>query len=485
MYRNRVWPRGTPEELRAVPVISPAARSADRTLDADIGRMAWPVIVSLLVVNAIELIDIAMLSRLGRDSVAAVGYSAQYAHLVVTSLQAVAIASVALIARAVGAGDLERARAAFAAGMSLSLGLAGIVAAAVWLAPEAPLRLLGATPEVIELAVPYFRMVILGTVFVALDSSIESAYRARKNTRVPLIAVLATGVTKLGLNLLLVFGLLGLPRLGLQGAGIATVAAHATGLLVYWLASRLDARPAEQRLSPSWAALRAHPSTLGEMARVSLPALGERLVMNVALLAYFAILSKGYGGAAIAAYAIGVRLLAFSWIPGLGFGVASATLVGQALGARDVGLARRSGWRSVRLALIVMALLGVAVAFLRGPLARGFTADTAILADLVPFLLTLAIAQPFMGVHFTLSGALRGAGDTMTPFLGAALGNWLIRIPLAYFFATRGASVVWVWSALVGDHVARSIWSVLAFRGGRWSRLEAHPAQGAGGELAR
>ncbi|MGE0323490.1 MAG: MATE family efflux transporter [Polyangiaceae bacterium] len=460
-------------------------RARRRDLDREIARMAWPVIVSLLVVNAIELIDIAMLSRLGRDSVAAVGYSAQYVHLVVTSLQAVAIASVALMARAVGGGDLQRARAAFAAGCSFSLGLSGVVAAVVWCAPSMPLKILGATPEVIELAVPYFRLVITGTLLVALDASIESAYRARKNTRVPLIAVTATGLTKLSLNLLLVFGLLGLPRLGLEGAGIATLAAHSSGLAIYWLARRVDREPPASRLSPSLSALRTHRGTLGEMARVALPALGERLVMNVALLTYFAILSRGYGGAAIAAYAIGVRLLAFSWIPGLGFGVAAATLVGQALGAREVPLARQSGWRSVRLALIVMALLGVLVAFLRGTLARGFTADTAILEDLVPFLLTLAIAQPFMGVHFTLSGALRGAGDTMTPFLGAALGNWLIRVPLAYLLATRGASVVWVWSALVGDHIARSIWSVFAFRSGRWGRSVEVAPTAANGELAR
>lgn len=448
--------------------------------------MAWPVIVSLLVVNAIELIDIAMLSRLGRDSVAAVGYSAQYVHLIVTSLQAIAIASVALMARAVGGGNLQRARAAFTAGCFFSLGLSGLVALVVWSAPSVPLAILGATPEVIELAVPYFRLVITGTLLVAADASIESAYRARKNTRVPLFAVAATGVTKLSLNLLLVFGLFGLPKLGLQGAGIATLAAHAAGLGVYWLARRVDREPRGERLSPSLSALASNRGVLGEMGRVALPALGERMVMNVALLTYFAILSKGYGGAAIAAYAIGVRLLAFSWIPGLGFGVAAATLVGQALGAGDVARARQSGWRSVRLALLVMAFLGVLVAFLRGSLARGFTADTAILEDLVPFLLTLAIAQPFMGVHFTLSGALRGAGDTMTPFMGAALGNWLIRVPLAYLFATHGASVVWVWSVLVGDHIARSIWSVLAFRAGRWGRgVDLQQISATRGELAR
>lgn len=74
----------------------------------------------------------------------------------------------------------------------------------------------------------------------------------------------------------------------------------------------------------------------------------------------------------------------------------------------------------------------------------------------------------------------------MTPFLGAALGNWLIRVPLAYYFATHGASVVWVWSALVGDHIARSIWSVVAFRAGRWARgVSSETDQQGTTELAR
>lgn len=432
-------------------------------LDREIVRMAWPVIVSLLLVNAMELLDIAMVGRLGRDSVAAVGYAAQFMHVVVTSLQAISIAAVALMARGIGAGELTRARAVYAATFCFALGLSSLAALGVLVAPRFPLNVLGAEPLVVDVCVPYFQLVICSGVVVALNASFESAQRAQKNTRIPLLAVSVMVSVKITLNCLLIFGVAGCPRLELIGAGIATMAAHCAALLVYLALGR-------RQLRPSLSALRGQFRVTLDMLRVALPALGERLVMNIALLSYFSILSHGYGGAAIAAYAIGVRLLAFSWIPGLGFSVAAATLVGQALGAGQPARARQAGWRSVRLALAIMALLGVACAFFRGDLASGFTADPAIVKDLTPFLLTLAVAQPFMGVHFTLSGALRGAGDTVTPFLAASVGNWCLRVPLAWWFASRGAGLVWVWGALVGDHVVRCVWATLAFRAGRWAR---------------
>jgi Na+-driven multidrug efflux pump len=133
---------------------------------------------------------------------------------------------------------------------------------------------------------------------------------------------------------------------------------------------------------------------------------------------------------------------------------------------------------------MVMAVLGLACAFLREPLARVFTDDPAIVHELLPFLSMLAVAQPFMGVHFTLAGALRGAGDTVTPLLGATAGNWGLRVPLAVLFArVLGWQLPWVWAALVTDHVLRSVWFVLSFRGGRWSRRTGAALGPAAGEL--
>lgn len=338
----------------------------------------------------------------------------------------------------------------------------------MWSSPSGILSLLGASTEVINEAVPYFRLLIASSLLVAIAHSYECALRAQRNTRGPLVVAVVMLVSKTCLNALLMFGAFGLPRLELLGAGIATVLTHAIALGCYIAAARLGADRIGVRASP--AALLRGLATIRDVLRVAAPSMGERLLMSIAVLVYFAVLNR-YGTGTVAAYAIGVRLLSFSWIPGLGFAVAASTLVGQALGAGDMREAKRAGWRSMQLALGVMAVAGVLCITLRGPLSRAFTPDPEVLEQLLLFMTVLAVAQPFMGVHFTLSGALRGAGDTVTPLLGSAAGNWLFRIPLAVLFSHGlGLPVAWVWAALAVDHVVRSIVYLAAFQRGRWAR---------------
>ncbi|HEX2676999.1 MAG TPA: MATE family efflux transporter, partial [Polyangiales bacterium] len=103
--------------------------------------------------------------------------------------------------------------------------------------------------------------------------------------------------------------------------------------------------------------------------------------------------------------------------------------------------------------------------------AKVFTNDPAVVSDLDPFILLLGFALPFLVTHFTLAGALRGAGDTMTPLKSAALGNWLFRVPLGYLFSqVLHLGLFWVWAIMLVDHLARAIWLVLAFHFGDWHK---------------
>jgi Na+-driven multidrug efflux pump len=100
-----------------------------------------------------------------------------------------------------------------------------------------------------------------------------------------------------------------------------------------------------------------------------------------------------------------------------------------------------------------------------------------VLTTLDSFMLVLALAQPLLGIHFTLGGALRGAGDTVSPLLAAAVGNWLLRVPLAVCFGSwLHLNLVWLWFALVADHALRALWMVGAFRRERWLPEELRPA---------
>ena len=323
----------------------------------EIFALSWPVMLSQTLVSGVGLVDIAMVGRLGADAVAAVGYATQFFFLSQSLLFAVGIACVALMARAIGGGDTARARHAFAASLCVAVLAALLVVALILAAPRAILRFLGAEEAVIEAAIPYLRLVLGSSVLLAVSMTVENAMRADKNTRTPMRIALVVTSVKLGLNALLIFGALGLPRLELVGAGIATAASQVVGIaLSIFCVARARVGSAIALRPRDFAGARA---MLPAVVRLALPGIGERLAMNLALLAYFRVLAD-YGTIAIAAYTVGIRILSFSWIPGTGFAAAAATLVGQALGANDADAATRAGWRATRVAVLVAVTLGAA-----------------------------------------------------------------------------------------------------------------------------
>jgi len=431
----------------------------------EIWTLSWPVMLAQVLVSTVGLVDIAMVGRLGPDAVAAVGYASQFFNLAQSVLFAIGTACVALMARAIGAGDRPGARVALASSLIVALGTSLLFLAIILAAPRWYLRGLGAAPAVIDEAIPYLFLTLLSTVFLAVSITLESALRADRNTRLPMLVALAVTAAKIGLNAVLIFGGLGVPELGLVGAGLATIASQALGTALY--AGILIASKRDSPLALETRDFGTARRTLREVVRIALPGVGERLAMNLALLAYFRVLSV-YGTVAIAAYTVGIRILAFSWIPGTGFGVAASTLVGQALGAGQREQAMQAGWRATRMAIGIAVPLGALCALAREPLGRLFTDDPATIQALGPFLLCLALSQPFLQAHFALGGAHRGAGDTWTPFIAATIGNWLLRTPIAFFLAfVLRTDVIWVWYALTIDHLARTVWLAWSFRRGR------------------
>jgi len=428
--------------------------------------------LSQALVSVAGLVDRAMVGRLGGDEgaavpLAAVGFATQLFFVPQSALFAVGLACVALMARAIGTRDPARARQVLAA--SLQVGAAvSLVFTVVMLAGARPLLgLLGAEPAVVDSAVPYLNFLIGSLTFLAVSLVLDSALRANKNMRTPMWIALIVTIAKLAGNWVLIFGNLGFPRLELLGAGIATAFSSGIAVALYLgVALRTRANsPVALRLGQ----LTAPAALRREVVRIALPGIAERIVMNFALLGYFWILSSYYGTLSVAVYTVGVALLSFSWIPGSAYAQACATLVGQALGAEDRAGAVRVGWRSAGLAIVTAAVLGAIFGWAREPLARLFTEDVEVIAALGPFMLTLAAAQPFLQLHFALGGAHRGAGDTMTPLVAATVANWGLRLPLAYVCAAHlETGVIWVWYALLFDHVYRSAHLAWSFHRGHW-----------------
>jgi putative MATE family efflux protein len=432
----------------------------------EILRLSWPVMLSQLLVTAVSLVDVAMVGRLGPKAVAAVGYATQFFFMTQSALFAVGFACVALMARAIGAGDTRAARHSLGASLVVSVATAVAVATAVEIAPRRLLELLNAEAEVIALTVPYMRLVLASTLLLSVSLVIENAMRADRDAVRPMLIALLVAALKVALNVLLIFGVAGAPKMGLVGAGTATFISQLVGLALFcgvvWKA------PVGSPLKLGRGDLSASLALVPTVVKIGAPGVAERVILNLALLDYFAILGN-YGTVAVAAYTVGVRAMSFSWIPGTAFAAAVATLVGRALGAGDSAEAVRIGRRAAKLALLVAVLLGVVGALARGSIAGLFTDDAETLATLGPFLLCLALAQPMLQLHFTLAGVHRGAGDTWTPLMAATVGNWLFRVPIAALFAhVLHTDLMWLWVALIFDHLARATWLVVTFKRERW-----------------
>ncbi len=481
--------------LPAPPLADPAAGTeagpdtigfplARTSISRELLRLGWPVMLSQSLVSAAGLVDRAMIGRLGGElgsavPLAAVGYAAQFFTLIQSALFAVGLACVALMARSIGAGRPEVARQALASAMQVAVAVSLGFSVLILAAPRLMLGALGAAPDVIDAGLGYLQLAVGSSVLLAVVLTLDSAQRANRNTRIPMLVSIVITLSKLGLNYLLIFGeprltILGsdgLPALGLDGAGWATAISQALGLGLYLLILRQQPNDSPARLR--WRAL-LRPGPLGrEVVRIAAPGVAERVVLNLGLLSYFWVLSNYYGTLAVAAYAVGVPLLSFSWIPGSGYAQAAATLVGQQLGAGSPTGAERTGRRAAMLALCTAIPLGLVFALWRYELAALFTDDRAVIEALGPFMLALSIGQPFLQLHFTLGGVHRGAGDTWTPLLGATLGNWVVRVPLALLCAAvLEADVIYVWLVMVCDHLVRLIWLAFSFRRGAWKTRE-------------
>ena len=338
----------------------PIAVAAETAAGSDLLRttwaLAWPVIFTFSIESFVGLCDMLMVGRLGPTAVAGVGVGVQILGAVDTVMFALGTGVLAIVARHVGAG--ERADAEETLRQSLGAGAAVAVLIMLPVIAWAPALVAAfrVNDAVVVAGTRFLRIVMPAAPASALLFIMVSSLRGAGDTRTPLAIGATVGTVNVVLAYGLIFGRLGLPAVGVAGAAIATGVAFAAGaLLGLGLLARgrlvlvLRARPARLRLD-----------VVRRVLRIGYPAAIEHLLMQVGFFLYI-VFAAHHGTAAVAAYFIGVRILALSFLPGFGFAAAAATMIGQNLGAGRPDDAERSGRAAVRLALWLMTAAGVVI----------------------------------------------------------------------------------------------------------------------------
>jgi putative MATE family efflux protein len=274
-------------------------------------------------------------------------------------------------------------------------------------------------------------------------------------------------VLNIALNYALIFGAFGLPALGVRGSALSSAIAFTLGSTIgVVLLARGGLRVAFARSD-----LRPDRHIMARVIRIGVPTGIEQFAMQMGFLTYL-VFASTYGTAAVAAYFIGVRILAFAFLPGIGFATAAAALVGQNLGAGAPEQAERAGYVATRLAIRLMSSAGLLLFVFAVPIARLFVDDAAVIEDTRWFIYALAVCQPFMAIDYTLGGSLRGAGDTRFPLATLFVGLYGCRLVFAWLVThVLHLTTPWLWLAMVGDYAARSALKTWRFRSRAWQHV--------------
>jgi len=432
------------DEETATPAAAASLPEAPAALQRRVLGLAWPVIGENMLETSLDIVNTVLVAALGAAALAGVGSGLQIMFFVLAALAALSVGSSILVAQAVGARDLAaacrlaRQSLLWSVILSVPLALVGFTLAGPIIG------IFGLAPDVAAIAQSYLR-VAMGTVVVLVALVIGGGVlRGAGDSRTPMLVTLAANIVNLGLAYSLIYGQFGLPALGAVGSAWAAFASRSFALLLLlralWI-GRNGVRIAGRDWRPDWSVAR---RVLG----LGIPASLEQVSLASAFLT-LTILVARLGTDTLAAQRIAMSALSFSFLPGIGFGLAATALVGQSIGARRPGTAYGVANVATTWAVIWMSAIAVLVLLFATPIMQLFTDNAQVVRIGAGGLRVMALTQPFWAVNMTRSGALRGTGDTRFPLLIGSLGMWSAVLLVWLFLSFIGGSLPLVWAAFL------------------------------------
>ncbi len=419
--------------------------------------LAWPTMVEQLMQTAVQYIDTAMVGSLGTAATAAVGATTTVNWLVGSSIGALSIGFLSYIARALGAGDGERAKRISAQAVLtvlvvglvstvLTLSLSGLVP--VWMKVDAPIR---------ADASAYFFILYTPMLFRSASIIFGTVLRASGDTSTPMKIGILVNIINVVLNFLLIYptrplldGSLIMPGAGLGVTGAALASAISVSVGGILISIVLFCHPT---VSPRGYKLLPDLQLLAPCFRIAFPNMLQRFGTSLGYVV-FASMINSLGGLATAVTTIANTVESAFYIPAFGMQTAASTLSGNALGANDNERMKRLARMFVPIEVGLMVLSST-VLIIFAPLLSGiFSNSDEVISLSARMLRMVALSEPFYGYWIIIEGLMHGVGKTREPFIFGIIGMWLIRIGGTYVCVNiLGLGVIAAWSCMIAHNM--------------------------------
>ena len=471
----------------------------DTGLSKRITALAAPVILAMLSQTAINLLDTAMVGRLpgstGIDGVAGIGVSLPLYWAIGGFLSAIAIGTQAITARRTGEKQPLLAGRALTNSLAVA-GFSGLTVSVLgfYLVPEI-FPFLNPNPNVIRLGSEYCSIRMLGVFSMVSTISYKGFFDGIGKTHVHMVASIIMNVINAFLNVVLIFGYLGFPRMEVVGAAYGSLISTYVGLAImviwsfkgdllkkyrYYRFKNFNRRVAYEicRLSIFsglatvfvmsgfqfflWVTGRLNEG-LNLLGPLSFIPLAGPIVAGVEL---------ARPDLATSASWVMMSFLMLIFMTSIAFGTATATLVGQSMGARDFDLAERYGWESVKMGMYFFGALGIAMIIWPEVFLGIFTDKADVIAVAVPSTRLMGSVASLISAGLILVQALFGAGNTKFVMIVEMMLHLLCLIPLSYLLAVvLEFGMLGAWSATAAYVVLLSSIMAWKFYEGKWKQI--------------
>jgi putative MATE family efflux protein len=428
--------------------------------------LAIPMVLEMIMESVFAVVDIFWVSHLGKEAAATVGLTESLLTLIYALAIGLSIGAMAMIARRIGEQNPEGAASAAVQAIVLAL-IVSIVIGAIG-APLAPtlMKMMGGSPWVVEHGSAFTRVMLAGNVTVVMLFMINAIFRGAGDAAIAMRTLWLANWINIALGPCLIFGIGPFPKLGIVGAAIATNIGRGTGAL--FAISKLVREGG--RFNIERRHLRIEPTIIGRLIRLSATGTFQVFIGMASWIGLVRIISS-FGSNAVAGYTFGIRVILFALLPSWGMSNAAATMVGQALGAKDPDRAERAVWKAGFYNMIFLGIVGLIFILFAPQIIWLFTGEQDVAQYGVACLRTVAYGFLFYAYGMVIGQSFNGAGDTWTPTIINLFVFWLWEIPLAYVL---GVALGWgpqgVFISMTIAFSTLAVVSGLVFRRGRWKK---------------
>ncbi len=430
--------------------------------------LSVPMIAEMIMESLFAVVDLFFVSRVSATSVAVVGMTESVMMILFSIAVGMSMATTAIVARRVGEKHFKRAADAAFQSIVLGVGVGVILGFLGFIFAGDILRIMGGKPDLIEEGINYTRIMYAGNLSALLLFLINAIFRGAGNASIAMRSLwLANGMNML-LDPIFIFGFSFIPEFGVAGAAIATTSGRMIGVLFqlyHLLNGSAIIKLTKDNMVMRW-------KTIKELIYVSSSGIAQFLIETASWIFIYRIMAT-FGDEVLAGYTIVFRVVMFTILPSWGFANASATLVGQNLGAEKPDRAEQSVWTTAKLNTIVMVIVAVLLFVFSSEITHIFRTEETVLFVGDIGLKIISLGFVFFSFGMIIGQAFNGAGDTRTPMWISLLVFWPIQIPMAWILAVYlGWESVGVFISISISHSIYAVIATYLFRKGRWKLVK-------------